>query len=561
MASLKKHFNFYMKCFFSVSFFMIILTLLYIILLPHKSINFSSEQSDLISTGWSYTSLDGVTTLVDLPVTLPENITDGIRISKVLTQSDNLVNCIARYNVMESCKIYLDDQLLYETPSQGSPHLGKTTGTYWVFQRLPEDYVGKTLTIEVTSPYPNYRVVKNNIYVGTKASILFTLLKKYFWRLLISILFILSGIFNFGFYLLSRNKGKFDISFFFISNAQIWLGGWMFAECHLGQIIITSGIFTVALAFLSSRFAVISFLAYYTCILQGRWRKWNMFLVFTCFIELFTSIILQLLNILDFYQMLPVFLFLTGLVLLSLFGEILWELYFYHSRETKYLFYGTLPFLACATFDLSVLSGAIHGVFGVATIIGILFLTFIMSVYEFKKVIAIMDLAKEARYFQHLAVTDPMTGCSNRIIMKEWIDKNNLLPLEEKKRIIAVVCDVDHLKIINDQSGHQYGDRAICHTADLLRKLFLEYGIICRTGGDEFTCLVSNIQPHNLKRMLQDFLDDVTDINETCKYPYSVSIGYAYYESTLDATIDHTIYRADQKMYQMKHANNKKEIS
>ena len=52
--------------------------------------------------------------------------------------------------------------------------------------------------------------------------------------------------------------------------------------------------------------------------------------------------------------------------------------------------------------------------------------------------------------------------------------------------------DLDKLKLINDNLGHEEGDRAICDVSDILRDIFRGSDIIARIGGDEFAVLMVN---------------------------------------------------------------------
>lgn len=92
-----------------------------------------------------------------------------------------------------------------------------------------------------------------------------------------------------------------------------------------------------------------------------------------------------------------------------------------------------------------------------------------------------------------LAQTDPLTGLANRRALDEWLDLATVELRENQQPIGLVVCDLNGLKTINDQQGHDAGDRALVHFSQLLLKAqgSLQGSIVARLGGDEFCLAVS----------------------------------------------------------------------
>jgi diguanylate cyclase (GGDEF)-like protein len=88
------------------------------------------------------------------------------------------------------------------------------------------------------------------------------------------------------------------------------------------------------------------------------------------------------------------------------------------------------------------------------------------------------------------AITDPMTGLYNRRYFSEHLSKE----IDRNQRFghsfSCVLCDLDHLKHINDTFGHQYGDAAIKHVAATLRSCARDVDVVARYGGEEFLILL-----------------------------------------------------------------------
>ena len=83
-----------------------------------------------------------------------------------------------------------------------------------------------------------------------------------------------------------------------------------------------------------------------------------------------------------------------------------------------------------------------------------------------------------------------------------------------------IVCDVDRLKRINDSCGHQTGDHAICMTAHYMQEVFAKNALCCRTGGDEFTCVLEGCAPAETKLFYERFLAAVAEADADLPFKY-----------------------------------------
>ena len=58
----------------------------------------------------------------------------------------------------------------------------------------------------------------------------------------------------------------------------------------------------------------------------------------------------------------------------------------------------------------------------------------------------------------------------------------------------ALMCDLDHFKRINDRLGHEFGDAALRHVANVLREAARQDDIVvARMGGKEFALLLTDV--------------------------------------------------------------------
>ncbi len=91
-----------------------------------------------------------------------------------------------------------------------------------------------------------------------------------------------------------------------------------------------------------------------------------------------------------------------------------------------------------------------------------------------------------------MAHTDPLTGIGNRRAVDESLDIALSRHRSEGAAVSLVVCDLNGLKRINDEQGHEAGDRALVRFASMLSATAatLNGSMAARLGGDEF-CIVA----------------------------------------------------------------------
>lgn len=156
---------------------------------------------------------------------------------------------------------------------------------------------------------------------------------------------------------------------------------------------------------------------------------------------------------------------------------------------------------------------------------------------------------KDINSLYKYAFIDLMTGLKNRNAYEEKLKffRSNRSKL---KGLHVVVFDIDGLKAINDNYGHNRGDEAIKIVGKCLTKVFRDTDFCVRMGGDEFVCFSYN-----------DVSDNIAEFNRLLElesyyleYTLSVSIGITTYDERKDKGIDSLIKRGDNLMYMKKKA-------
>jgi diguanylate cyclase (GGDEF)-like protein len=88
------------------------------------------------------------------------------------------------------------------------------------------------------------------------------------------------------------------------------------------------------------------------------------------------------------------------------------------------------------------------------------------------------------------ALTDPLTGLPNARYFFARLEKEMSRAVREDRPFSLLLLDIDHFKDINDDFGHQQGDRILSDLSGVFHSAVREYDIVARYGGDEFFLLL-----------------------------------------------------------------------
>ena len=165
-------------------------------------------------------------------------------------------------------------------------------------------------------------------------------------------------------------------------------------------------------------------------------------------------------------------------------------------------------------------------------------------------------LATQADELRSLSLRDELTGLYNR---RGWLElsKQGLRLAHREKRPAAVIfADLNGMKLINDQYGHEEGDRALQDTARLLAKACREADVIARFGGDEFVVFALDFEQSGLEVLRRRVHQATADLNRSGdrRFQLSMSVGAAFFEPETPEGIDELLDRADREMYEQKRA-------
>ena len=159
-----------------------------------------------------------------------------------------------------------------------------------------------------------------------------------------------------------------------------------------------------------------------------------------------------------------------------------------------------------------------------------------------------------------LSLTDELTGLYNRRRFFVLTEQYLKVAIRTRKRSLLLYIDMDDLKWINDQCGHNEGDQALIHLSQILKKTFRESDIIARIGGDEFVVLLES-DVENDELLITRLYENIKDCNAkgSQSYKLSISVGAAPFDPENPISIDELLSKADALMYAQKRKRSQKQ--
>jgi diguanylate cyclase (GGDEF)-like protein len=178
------------------------------------------------------------------------------------------------------------------------------------------------------------------------------------------------------------------------------------------------------------------------------------------------------------------------------------------------------------------------------------------------------ELAQANRELEQASLSDPLTGVRNRRFFQSTIlaDASHAVRAyrndsdhysRDHRDLIFFLIDIDHFKDVNDQHGHDAGDRMLIEIARRLNRVVRESDFLIRWGGEEFLVVCRSSERDDAHLMAGRILRSISGMpfdlgNERCM-SRTCSVGWAPLPwlpaECAELSVDEVLRLADRGLY------------
>lgn len=150
------------------------------------------------------------------------------------------------------------------------------------------------------------------------------------------------------------------------------------------------------------------------------------------------------------------------------------------------------------------------------------------------------------------ALRDPLTGLYNRRYMEDVLERYSNLAERNGNALSAIMIDLDHFKLINDEHGHALGDAVLREAAASIAGAIRPSDVACRYGGEELVVLLADcaldeaITKAELLRVRIESLSDIHGLRITASFGVATVPETSPKGTDIIAAADAALYRAKQ---------------
>jgi len=156
-----------------------------------------------------------------------------------------------------------------------------------------------------------------------------------------------------------------------------------------------------------------------------------------------------------------------------------------------------------------------------------------------------------------LTIIDALTDTHNKRYFMEFLDRELARSSRYDRPLSLVMMDIDRFRAINEELGHLGGDFTLRELSSRIKGNIRKEELFARYGGEEFAVVLPETSRDGATRLADRLVKVVNQANfvyEDKSYPVTISAGVACTQGDKNITPHELIRKADEKLYQAKHA-------
>jgi len=504
-----------------------------------------------LNEGWRI--LDGEESAENTTVSLPHSADtpagEAMVLQQPLNEDFSREQTLLIRSSLQDLRVSVEGEIIFEQQFNYEKRFQPPVASVWNLVTIPEGSEGKSLTIELTSPFDRMSGQANPILYGPPGSLMMQIIYTYGPGFFLAVLTLLTGLFLILVHYFFRKIQYWDLSY--IGYFAVFISLWLISESRMLQFFTGNQFLIGSLAYIMLSVFPIPLILYIKRSVTSRYTRVLNGMIILYVINILLIITLQITGVRAFFQTVAIS---HGLMVISIIisSNILFQEIHRHKNKDAVVFvrslgiiffFGFIELFHFYFFDAQATSQFIR--------VGLLLFILLQSFDSITRLLGYIKKSYKAEAFEKMAYLDQLTNAPNRMAYNRDLREFFKYP-EKLESFYLGMFDLNNLKQINDTQGHVKGDEAIILAYQILRDTFKDYGTCYRIGGDEFSCILPELPKDTLERLKEQLEKEINFHSDKQTYALSIAAGYSYYKPAIDKNLEDLIHRADQRMYQDK---------
>lgn len=167
----------------------------------------------------------------------------------------------------------------------------------------------------------------------------------------------------------------------------------------------------------------------------------------------------------------------------------------------------------------------------------------------------ITNIKEHENSLKSIAHFDQLTKLPNRVLLADRLENGMVQAKRNNQHLAVIFLDIDGFKAVNDNYGHDVGDKLLIILAKEMKLALREGDTLARIGGDEFVAVLFDLVEISdalpiIERLLESTTKKVSIGDEWIQVSASLGVTFCPENEIVDA--DLLLRQADQSMYQAK---------
>ena len=460
-------------------------------------------------------------------------------------------------------RILIGKDVIYKTTSYESRFYNRSPGNLWNVLNIDSEYSEKCVELQIRMVYDTDALTVDGIFLGDKADIIMGIFRDNIFGIVVSLLFFLIGLALIvvdwlpNYISIKRHHGLCWIGLF-----AFFTGVWGLIETNVVQFCVED---MRILQLISNMLTIVNTMPVLLYLNSTYQILKNRVIRMLGYIEvgyILLCVCVQYSGVKDLHHMLDFGIYWMMLLDLSMCIWLIFRM-FRLKKQKKPILNCSLMILGLSACWSSKIVEAIitlhvsdHMDRARMIRVGMLILCICFATASQIETFKIVEQGLQYDFIRKLAYLDGLTGIGNRTAYLEQLKKYENNP-NKTMRLGIVYLDVNNLKTINDNQGHDSGDELIRSAACIINNSFGRFGKVYRIGGDEFCVLIpgDDLEEQYVKGLMSfNRLINRANKSDDHKFEIQIAHGFAICREMTKEKIEETIAFADCEMYRDKMA-------